>query len=1784
MYEDAIDVYNRHKLNLLKSIYESDDSSEEIEEYLLSLLNLENQGLTLKSDIVDRVCMFTSEVFLKSRRKRRQEASESFFAIPEGERTKVEMKREGMNRIASMSAKRRKLGRKQAHELTRSNMADASNHRYLGRLEGEGLMGMMHGAWPSARPDQKEDYSVHHPFHEDLYPLLRKDPVTGVPRFASMLVDYIKSGQAKIDDELDRKHERHFSSNGAVRGIDSPLGGKTMPFIGPLTIGIPEGVSVDGEEPTNGIDNHALYERSFKRWKKENPDKVKELDEDEQREAHFDDSIRSWTGSDIMDKEVDPSEGMSDEEFRRIMREEGVQTTADGRIPEALRKYKENHARGIGWLSYMLGLEWLEPDERTEVLDHFFTHGSDDPEKQTITLNDKTVIPVGRIKRNIRARSTPELNYFMRAHDETSPNVPANLESESDTRRPPAESGAIGNALSSYVDPKSGLSAEQMILEEINRYIAENTKKHGLHANTRLTSLFGFDEKQRKLLRSMMDEGSEFGEPNDDFEFGEPKGNPHVETLKEHALISPSHQLTKRDALRLMGYNPDLSPMENHDLFDTIVKDVDDIGFKKAKPLLDRKHLEPLMKMFDLYMGAAKNEKEYRNAESDFVIGHNGFDLSSVDKDRAGLMTSENGLLRGRADFWNKPFEIGGMPISDTQYRDFLHALTHMGDGAMEDVTSLIGDFMDVEHDLSGVMLNDVFSANKGVTGLFGHLLKDILGPDQTSSHTPEQILSPFDQSDHNQGDHAVDQFGNPNWPRNRKQPLHTGYSKSVPLTSALTKVHPRDHKDNFVFERRFANRSIDGGRNYTSNWATVTGTGSKSGEFSDSLAERNARKMVRSVISRGSHVEPGVDDITGMSRLGASSRLLPWNDIVNGKYEDILPGMEHNEIIQLLSPSMALRQFNEETYELQETLNDMIADLEQEDDITRDAYQRGQISTKPDERMIADLKEQIAYLKEVLNNKLMDTVSGASTGRDQSDNDYNKTMLSEILAKEQIVRDVIMPAMLTVDPSAFDPENPTQTVANIRQAFHDAEQYLLTAPQSRHNLSTFSPGITTKKQKSAQMIADKPVHMPIAQTMRDKGLTLTSDMTEKDILEELGLPVDKQHQEYIRRVIGDRDLDATPLKIMTVGDILASGTTLETKKFASVRDRGKDEERREQREPIDSEVWHDSEDHHALIDRVRNETPIATGNRRNADIRAFTTRHPLFLSLNGVDALMNARQSELDSYGLEYHRADDNDSMYGDGSRRAAKPLRIKANVNRAKSIAHNMILFEEGKVGNLEEREDVGAEDMDTIGMHTTEIHPPRTRMGTPISTHFTSGARMHFAPVVSPSVATTVSDDGIVSAGTEVSPTPLLNPSDPSYRAVLGDQGYSALLQNMDNYLPEQTSSNAGESMQIAQDIVKADLPKEIPLIEPYHKVFGVEDLEELSGFTGEWVVSVYHEGDRVKINRKGSRVDITDEDNNKVSTLDSVRASLRALTKKDYVVDAVMNNEGVFVNDILIYDDSDVTDLPTRERVKLLRGQFDSHEDVIIPSPQTLKVTDDTGLEAAAKTLLEDNEGSKLLFRDAVSTYMRGEEKHPKWALMTKSDDDFHIPFAMEMDDDKFILHFSDDMVKYDIVDDSPVNPFSAMGSLSGSDYSIKLAKSLESYWQPAFDEMLKEKKMEEPSKIKRRSPKEIEDQSAGVIEAKDEEKIMKPTLVKGLLLIEAILDRLEKGHSNMHGRGFGFDFGADGSETPTGPTSLNSEQSLPDYDMKKRPTEDPESPEDYPKRGKKKSKRESADII
>ena len=67
-----------------------------------------------------------------------------------------------------------------------------------------------------------------------------------------------------------------------------------------------------------------------------------------------------------------------------------------------------------------------------------------------------------------------------------------------------------------------------------------------------------------------------------------------------------------------------------------------------------------------------------------------------------------------------------------------------------------------------------------------------------------------------------------------------------------------------------------------------------------------------------------------------------------------------------------------------------------------------------------------------------------------------------------------------------------------------------------------------------------------------------------------------------------------------------------------------------------------------------------------------------------------------------------------------------------------------------------------------------------------------------------------------------------------------------------------------------------------------------------------------------------------DGEKQSTSSSMRDALRSVCKKNYVIDGVLDGKDFHINDILHYDDGDVTDLTTRERVKLLRGQFESYD--------------------------------------------------------------------------------------------------------------------------------------------------------------------------------------------------------------------------------------------------------------
>ena len=104
----------------------------------------------------------------------------------------------------------------------------------------------------------------------------------------------------------------------------------------------------------------------------------------------------------------------------------------------------------------------------------------------------------------------------------------------------------------------------------------------------------------------------------------------------------------------------------------------------------------------------------------------------------------------------------------------------------------------------------------------------------------------------------------------------------------------------------------------------------------------------------------------------------------------------------------------------------------------------------------------------------------------------------------------------------------------------------------------------------------------------------------------------------------------------------------------------------------------------------------------------------------------------------------------------------------------------------------------------------------------------------------------------------------------------------------------------------------------------------------------------------------------------------------------------------------------------------------------------------------------------------------------------------------------------------------------------------------------------------PKKI---DPKRIERESAGILDQKEKNILLKPRMVKALEIALRALDVIAKEKMSWSGpKGLGIDM-ATPVESPSGPTKLRDDSTLPDYDMRPRPGEDPEKPTSVGKKGK-----------
>ena len=173
---------------------------------------------------------------------------------------------------------------------------------------------------------------------------------------------------------------------------------------------------------------------------------------------------------------------------------------------------------------------------------------------------------------------------------------------------------------------------------------------------------------------------------------------------------------------------------------------------------------------------------------------------------------------------------------------------------------------------------------------------------------------------------------------------------------------------------------------------------------------------------------------------------------------------------------------------------------------------------------------------------------------------------------------------------------------------------------------------------------------------------------------------------------------------------------------------------------------------------------------------------------------------------------------------------------------------------------------------------------------------------------------------------------------------------------------------------------------PILQPMHRIFELDDLENLRGFSGDWIVTALPKGQRMFVEKKDDEVKVKGDG----ELEGDAKENFKKITKKDFLIDVVYTGEEYHIIDVLAYGGKDdVYTMSLQDRMKILRGTTESVENVIVPAAHNLRLTDDVGLPKTVESLNEDFD--RLLLRDAESTYMKGETRHPKWVTLEPGQD-------------------------------------------------------------------------------------------------------------------------------------------------------------------------------------------------
>ena len=226
----------------------------------------------------------------------------------------------------------------------------------------------------------------------------------------------------------------------------------------------------------------------------------------------------------------------------------------------------------------------------------------------------------------------------------------------------------------------------------------------------------------------------------------------------------------------------------------------------------------------------------------------------------------------------------------------------------------------------------------------------------------------------------------------------------------------------------------------------------------------------------------------------------------------------------------------------------------------------------------------------------------------------------------------------------------------------------------------------------------------------------------------------------------------------------------------------------------------------------------------------------------------------------------------------------------------------------------------------------------------------------------------------------------------------------------------SSNAWNKTLSLEKAEKAEEHFLVPN-KPMYRIFEIDDLKQLKGFTGKWVVQEKYDGMRIQIHKLDEQIkiysfngkDITDKCPEQVKIMKAkhfgdciLDAELMLFEGKEplhraEVVARIFKGKKsdtelrAHVFDIIRHEDKELHEDELIERMTILFNNYSTHSDekLAFPSKKDTRYADSLKeVEEYAEEIMEIPTAEGVVIKDITSTYFIGTKKNPKWVKWKK----------------------------------------------------------------------------------------------------------------------------------------------------------------------------------------------------